>query len=113
MNGEMQATIFIVYFVLWAIIGLTFYFLIKKSRDAQKKKRLSLYSGILIFLLMLGVIIIIGFPAKIIPIFIVVAIGMLYMANKYTFYCQSCGQRVQQPFTKIEFCPKCGTKIVN
>ena len=106
-----QERVILIYFVLWATSCLVFHILDKKTKDIKKKRKLSLYSGVSIFALMLGVIVIWGLPTIIITIFIAIAVGMLYLSNKYTFYCQACGHCVQQPFSKIEFCPKCGAKI--
>ena len=103
---------FIVYAVAWGILAIIFTVLNKKTKNIKKKKMLSVISGLSIIALMFGVAIWMGFPLKPLSLFFVLALILVYMGQKYTFYCQSCGH-MQQPFSKAEFCSKCGKKIEN
>jgi len=101
---------FIVYAIAWGILTIIFTILSKKTKDIKKKKMLSLISGLSIVALMFGVAIWMGFPLKPLSVFFVLALILVCIGQKYTFYCQACSH-TQQPFSKAEFCSKCGAKI--
>jgi cytosine/uracil/thiamine/allantoin permease len=101
---------FMAYIIVWGFFAVLFTVLKKRAKSIKKKKMITLISSIVILVLMFGVAIWLGLPWKPLSLFAVLAIGMVYVGQKYTYHCESCGNTQQQLFSTIEFCAKCGKK---
>ena len=101
---------FAVYIIVWGFFAVLFAVLKKKEKSIKKKKTLTIISGVVILVLVFGFAIWMGLPWKPLSLFAILGIGMVYVGQKYTYYCESCGNTQQQLFSKTEYCSKCGKK---
>ncbi|MDH5572709.1 MAG: zinc ribbon domain-containing protein [Gammaproteobacteria bacterium] len=105
---------FITYVILWAILGLIFYFLDKREKSIKKRQRLSTIGVASIFLLMyLFIFIQSGISSWPIGIFLLLLmLGAIHTTLNYTYYCEQCSKRHQMLGKKANFCPSCGGKLI-
>lgn len=101
---------FMIYVIAWGLLAAIFIVLRKKEKSIKKKKTITLIGGLLILFLILGFALWIGLPWKPLSFFALLAVGMIYIGQKNTYYCESCGHAQQQLFSKGAFCSKCGKK---
>lgn len=108
MNGQYVHTVFTVYFALVGLAGLISFFLSRKAKNVEKKKRIDTIGFVFVAVLMLGLSILLHLPVPGIGILIVVFFGMFFLTKKFTFYCPHCLKKTQHLFDALEYCPKCG-----
>jgi predicted membrane protein len=71
--------------------AILFTVLKKREKNIKKKKTINLISSLIILVLVLSFVIWQGLPWKPLSFFAVLVIGMVYVGQKYTYYCESCG----------------------
>lgn len=98
------------YVIAWGLLAVIFTFLKKREKSIKRKKAIILFGSLLILVLIFGFALWVGLPWKPLSLFALLAIGMVYIGQKYTYYCESCGNSQQQLFSRSEFCSKCGKK---
>ena len=105
---------FIIYIVIWAILGILFHFLGKRASDVKTKKKIDTAAVVSIFALMY-IFIFMQSGAKSWPIGLFLLFLMfiaLFISNRYTSYCQACSKRIQHLGQSVSYCPKCGGNLI-
>ena len=109
-NGEQ---IFPVFFGVWVVLGVAAAAFFSLSKDASLKRKvwppLTVGTGVLF----LGFVWLMGFPVEVMYI-AVPAVALIAFTNlRATRFCDSCGKTLmsQNPFSKPEFCSKCGATL--
>ena len=97
------------YLVLWILSAIVFTLLLKGTNNPAEKKKLSRYSAITISVLMVAAVVVAGAPIGVILIVVVGCTAFYWFGERFTKYCQACGNIIQRPGTS--YCPKCGTKL--
>ena len=99
-----------IYVIVWGLLAVITTVLKQKEKDIKKKKAINLISSMLILVLIFGFALWVGIQWKLLSLFALLAIVMVYYGQKFTYYCESCGHTQQQLFSKSDFCSKCGKK---
>lgn len=104
--------IFPVFFGTWVVLGiLSFYLFFIRDDYGFKVKYFKFV--ILVGILFLGFVTAMGIPLQVF-IIMVPSVALITLLNiKFTRFCKDCGKTIinNVPFAKIEFCPKCGSKL--
>jgi len=105
---------FAAYIITWALLGIFFHFLGKRTSDIKTKKKIDSAAVVSIFALMY-VFIFMQSGVKSWPIGIFLLLMMfvaIFISNRYTSYCSRCGKRIQHLGKDANYCPKCGGDLV-
>src|SRR5574341_7749 len=102
---------FMMYVIAWGVLAVIFTVIKKREKSMERKGTTTLIGSLLILFLIFGFALWVGLPWKPLSLFALLAIGMVYIGQKSTSYCGSCGHSQQQFFSKSAFCPKCGKKF--
>ena len=105
--------IFPIFFGIWVILGIISFFVFYLSKNSKLKKKL--WSPFIIGtgILFAGFIYLMGFPNEIFYIAAPAIILILVLNIRSAQFCNECGKTImsQNPFAKVEFCSKCGSKL--
>jgi len=113
MNSQYENTVFTTYIILWGIVGVVGFFLSRKAKSIEEKKRIDTFGFVAIAGLMLGVAILLHLPAPGVGILIIAFCVFFFLTRKYTFYCPNCLKKTPHLFTTLEYCPKCGQGTIS
>ena len=102
------------YFVAWAVLGLSSFYLEKKAQTIKLKKLIGVGTIFSIFILMY---LFIHTEGENVPkdasIFLLLSfLAALFMFTKFTHYCTFCKKRLNLFGKPISFCPSCGKKLI-
>jgi len=104
-------TLFTIYALAWGAVVIVFYILDKRAKSIAQRKRLSIFSGVAILLLMIGFVAMTGWIAAILVLLVVGPI-FIFLSEKYTCFCEKCGKRVLMFGKDVNYCPKCGGSLI-
>jgi hypothetical protein len=111
----MRQDIFTIFFVVWIALGISGFFLFYVNKDIRFKKRyfpwFSIFTGVLFISFVLGT----GFPVQVLFLMVPAVTLITYLNIKSTKFCDSCGRTIinQMWFNKIEYCGRCGAKLID
>ena len=101
---------FLTYFILWAILGVVFYFLGKRAPDTKAKRKIDSLAIVSISILMYAFIFmesgIKSWPIGI--FFVLIMFIFLFLSKRYISYYEKFNKRIQYLGENINYCPKCG-----
>ena len=105
--------IFPIFIGVWVVLGLAsaaFFFL---NKDASLKRKVWPPATIGVGVLFLGFVWLMGFPAEVMYIAVPAVALITFLNLRAVQFCDSCGKTLmsQNPFSKAEFCSKCGAKL--
>lgn len=109
----MEKKIFLFYVVIWATLGIFFYFLDKNAKSIVERKKINILGTVSICILMIIFVALQESNRGKLPMILALIICMpiaIFMTNKYTFYCGSCGKRFSV-LVNLKYCPKCGKSL--
>lgn len=107
MTDGQKLTIYVIVLGLSAVILA---FLKKREKNVKRKRTINLISGLSVLILMFVFGLWLGIPWIPYSFVAVLAVALVFVENKYIYYCESCGNRRHKLLSKSEFCPKCGMK---
>lgn len=100
-------------FGIWIAYGSLGFALFALNRDAALKRSLWPPFAVASALLFAVITWLMGVPTRYLSILIPVLILMVWANLRTVRFCDSCGRTImnQTPFSKPEFCSKCGAKL--
>jgi hypothetical protein len=107
--------IFPIIFVVWIVLGIAGFALFYLNPNVAFKRRYFRWYAVVVGVLFLGFGAAMGIPLQALA-FIAPFVGLImYLNIRATQFCNDCGRTVIQqiPFSRPEFCPKCGARLVN
>ena len=104
----------ILYFIVWAALGLLSFYLEKKAKAIKLKKSIGVGTIFFVFLLMyLFIHIKEGYVSEVASIFLLLSFLMaIFIFTKFIYYCAFCHKRLNLFGKPISFCPSCGKKLI-
>jgi hypothetical protein len=107
------ANIFPIFFGTWIVLGLSSFAFFHFSKDAALKRKVLPVMSVSTGILFLGFIWLMGVRGEAMYLAVPAVILISLMNLRVTKFCDSCGRTLfnQNPFSKTEFCPKCGSKL--
>lgn len=109
----MQELLFLINTLVIFTSALIFFRAKKRTKDINKKRKINAAASLFVSFIMFFEGYLMGFPLMPLSVFSGIGLFMAYTATRSTRFCTSCGYEHNQPFLKIEYCPKCGSKIEN
>jgi len=105
--------VFPIFFGIWVVFGILSYYFFVFRNDYLFKIKYFKYNVVLLGILFMAWIIASGPPPQVYFIFIPAAALITFLNIKFTRFCQNCGKTIIHNvlFSKIDFCPKCGSKL--
>ena len=107
------AHIFPIFFGTWIVLGLGSFSFFYFNKNAELKRKVLPVMVISTGILFLGFMWLMGFRGNAMYMAVPAVILFSILNLQGTKFCDSCGRTLfnQGPFSKIEFCPKCGGKL--
>jgi hypothetical protein len=104
---------FPIFFGTWIVLGILSFYLFFIRNDYEFKVKYFKFFVILVGILFLGFVTAMGVPPQVFVIMVPAVALITFLNIKFTRFCKNCGKTIinNVPFTKIEFCPKCGSKL--
>jgi len=105
--------VFPIFFGTWVVLGIASIFMFFVNKNAAQKRKVWPPFVIGVGVLFAFFIYLMGFPVEVFAIF-GPAIFIITILNLRTVvFCDSCGKTImnQNPFSKPEYCQKCGSKL--
>ena len=97
----------------WIVLVILSFYLFNIRNDYKFKVKYFKYFTIMLGIMFIGYAAAMGAPRQV-YFMIVPAVGLMtFMSLKFTRFCRNCGKTIinHMPFTSIEFCPKCGSRL--
>ena len=113
MNSWEAPSIFATFFVVWVVMGIGSFAFFQISKNASLKRRLWPCVAIGAGVLFIAFVWVMGFKGQAV-FFVVPFVALITVLNLRAMkFCDSCGKtiHVQPPFSAVNFCPKCGSKL--
>ncbi len=111
--GQTGLLPFLVFFATWVLLGIAGFYLFYLGNDVAFKRKWFPRWIALIGVLFVLFIALTGFPMQML-LFAIPAILLISFVNiRQTRFCSSCGRMLwdSTPFSRPDFCSKCGAKL--
>ena len=105
--------IFLIFFATWVVLGVLSFAFFTFNRNAALKRKVWTPFVVATALIFVGFIWLVGAPSQVLYV-AGPAVALITMLNiRTTRFCDSCGRTIfaQNPFSRPEFCHKCGAKL--
>ena len=105
--------VFPIFFGTWVVLGIISFLLFFVSKNATLKRKLWPPFVIGIGILFAVFVYLMGFPIETFAIMGPAIILITFLNLRNMKFCDSCGKSImsQNPFSRMEYCPKCGAKL--
>ncbi len=113
--NENADKVFPIFFGVWVVFGILSFYLFFVRNDYDFKVKYFKYFSILAGVLFIGFSVATGMPLQIFLVMVPAVILITFLNIRITRFCKNCGKTIVNnvPFSKIDFCPKCGSKLLD
>jgi len=97
----------------WIVLITLSFYLFNIRNDYKFKVKYFKYFTIILGVMFIGYAAAMGAPRQVYFMIVPAVALMTFMNLKFTRFCRNCGKTIinYMPFTSIEFCPKCGSRL--
>jgi hypothetical protein len=105
--------VFPIFIGTWIILGVLSSYLFFIRNDYEFKVKYFKYFVILVGILFVGFTAAMGAPPQVYFIMVPAVVLITFLNIRLTRFCKNCGKTIinNMPFTRIDFCAKCGSKL--